>query len=272
MSAVLPAFAIPPQFEVENITPVKDQDTEGTCVGFACTIGMKEWQEQKEQGSYIALSPRYLYEKTKAADQFPDGNPRCSPGGDGTSISVAMRVLQHNGVCEESFWPYKACETSSPGAGADENAGKYRIKAYARLDSLDTMKRSLLVNGPFVIGVTVYENWRNPEVGATGKIPMPSGRIVGGHALCVVGYNDHTGMLKFKNSWSTSWGDGGFGYLPYSYIDMDENFEAYSGTDLIDNVDALVKAKEKVLTQMNESFTEEVKINNWGGEQKIQYH
>lgn len=271
MSSILPTFIIPQQFEVKDITPVRDQAQEGACVGFACAVGMKEWQEKKEHHKFIGLSPRYLYEKAKAADPFPDNAPRCG-GGDGTSIRTAMDILKKEGVCEESFWRYEACNPGTPQSGADANASEYKIKAYARLDTLEAMKRSLVVNGPFVIGVTVYDNWRDAEVARTGKIPMPSGGVLGGHALCVVGYDDNTQMFRFKNSWTDNWGDRGFGYLPYQYTETDPHFEAYSATDLIDNVDALVNAKEKILKQMGEGYKEETKLDHWSGEQVIKYH
>ncbi|GIP59349.1 C1 family peptidase [Paenibacillus sp. FSL W8-0186] len=265
MSSILPEFSIPRQFVVENITPVRDQGPDGTCVGFACAVGMKESQEQKEHNKYIELSPRYLYQKCKEIDGIPEAN--------GTYIRVAMEILYHIGVCEEIFWPYHPTQIGRPMPGADENAKNYKVKSYCNMGkSLDTMKRSLVVNGPFVIGVTVYDNWRNPEVGKTGKIPLPSGNILGGHALCVVGYDDDTQMFKFKNSWGDKWGDRGFGYLPYPYTEADTYFEAYGATDLIDDVEALVKAKEKVLQQMGENFKENAKPGDWGGEQKINYH
>ncbi|MFK4438608.1 C1 family peptidase [Paenibacillus sp. RC21] len=274
MSSILPPFIIPSKFEVKEITPVRDQGHEGTCVGFSCAVGMKEWQERDK---HVGLSPRYLYEKAKAADTAPDNTPRCTTDGDGTSIRVAMDILKKQGVCEESFWKYEACNPGSPQAGAETNAAKYKIKAYANLDTIKAMQRSLVVNGPFVVGTSVYKNWMDPNVAATGKIPLPgSSEFIGGHAICIVGFDDETQMFKFKNSWGTSWGDNGFGYLPYDYRIQTQAehffFEAYSATDLIDNVDALVGAKEKILQQMGEEFKEEVELHHWGGDQVIKYH
>ncbi|MEC1414923.1 C1 family peptidase [Bacillus safensis] len=274
MSAVLPIFTAPEKFEVENITPVRDQKNEGTCVGFACAVGIKEWQEQKERNNFIQLSPRYLYEKSKSEDEFPDDSPRCSPFGDGTSVRVAMDMLKKYGVCEERYWPYVPCEPGSPTSEAEDNAKHYRIKAYASLNSIETMKRSLIVNGPFVVGTSVYENWSEPEVWTTGKIPLPNGRFEGGHAICIVGYDDTAQLLKFKNSWGNEWGDNGFGYLPYQYKDSQADrlfFEAYGATDLINDVDDLVRSREKILEQMNENFKEDVKFDSWEN-QVIKYH
>lgn len=261
MSSLLPEFSIPRKFQVSKITPVRNQEQEGSCVGFACVVGMKESQEQKEHDRFIELSPRYVYEESKKTDEFhPDGMP-CVQNGefDGTSIKAAMKVLQKKGVCEERYWEYKACHLSDPMPKADENAMLYRIKAYARLDSLEAMKKSLVVNGPFVIGVPVYSNWSSQEVWTTGKIPMPNNsEHRGAHALCVVGYDDDTQLFKFKNSWGKEWGDKGYGYLPYQYTSL-KFFEAFSATDLIDNVELIINAKERVLTQMNENYKKDVK-------------
>ena len=49
----------------------------------------------------------------------------------------------------------------------------------------------------------------------TGKHPET---LLGGHAITLVGYNTKTQYFMFQNSWGTSWGQGGYGFLPYAYI------------------------------------------------------
>lgn len=44
----------------------------------------------------------------------------------------------------------------------------------------------------------------------------PSGNEKGRHAMVVVGYDDNKGAFKVLNSWGTSWGQGGFGWIAYS--------------------------------------------------------
>lgn len=252
MSAFLPVFSVPHKFDyTEQMTSVKDQGTEGTCVGFACAVGIKEYQEKIEHTQKIELSPRFLYQKCKERDGIPDQ--------EGTYIRIALKILKEIGVCEEDYWPYIARNPGSPKPGAVENANRYKIKAYARLDSLDIIKRSLVVNGPCVAGVPVYANWMTPEVYSTGKVPAPgNSRLVGGHAICIVGFDDDTQLLKFKNSWSTDWGDNGYGYLPYHYMELDRS-EAWSATDLIEDPETLVKAKEKVLQRLKINYNGETK-------------
>jgi len=88
------------------------------------------------------------------------------------------------------------------------------------------------INGPSVAGVGVYESWMTPAVDKTGVIPMPkkSEELLGGHAICIVGYDDKKKRFKFKNSWSRSWGDDGYGYLLYTYMTK-YGMDCWSGKD-----------------------------------------
>jgi C1A family cysteine protease len=52
-------------------------------------------------------------------------------------------------------------------------------------------------------------------------VPHPNKKkeaILGGHALCFVGYDDAREVFIVKNSWGASWGDNGYGYIPYSIV------------------------------------------------------
>jgi hypothetical protein len=43
----------------------------------------------------------------------------------------------------------------------------------------------------------------------------------GGHAMLAVGYNDTIGGFKVVNSWGQSWGQAGYGYLAYDFVQQD---------------------------------------------------
>jgi C1A family cysteine protease len=237
MRLVLPVFAVPLSFDFTKLmSPVRNQGREGTCVAFASVSGVKEFQDKKEYHKLIRLSPRFLYNLCKKFDGIPFE--------DGTYPRIAMKVLLNYGVCHESFWPYLSNKKSLPLKGADKDALKFKIKAYARLKSLIEMKRSLLINGPFIAGVKVYKSWFNKRVERSGFIPMPkrNERLMGGHAICIVGYDDKLKIFKFKNSWGAKWADQGYGYLPYGYM-KEYCSDAWSATDLIGNPKALVKSR-----------------------------
>ncbi len=235
MGLVLPIVVVPVSFDFTKLmSPVRNQGSEGTCVAFASVTGVKEFQDKKEYHRLERLSPRFLYNLCKKFDGIPFE--------EGTYPRIAMKVLLNYGVCHESFWPYIAQKKNLPRAGADKDAIKFKIKAYARINSQLEMKRSLLVNGPFVAGVKVFESWFTKKVQSSGLIPMPKPKenSVGGHAICIVGYDDKLSIFKFKNSWGANWGNNGYGYLPYVYMKKYCS-DAWSATDLIENPKILAK-------------------------------
>lgn len=79
-----------------------------------------------------------------------------------------------------------------------------RIDLFARVTSLDALKKSVLVNGAALIAMNVFsyndDFWDGDE-------------FMGGHAVAVVGY-DETGLI-IKNSWGGTYGRGGYYTLPY---------------------------------------------------------
>ncbi|PGV81986.1 C1 family peptidase [Bacillus thuringiensis] len=267
MSMILPEFNTVSRVDYEEVmAPVGRQGKDGTCVAFAL-VSILEYKTRKEHGdgSYKPLSQRYLFNECDKLDSFatcPSGN-----GERGTSIHAGLEVLYKTGVCEAEFWPYigcnpcldSDCDIGKPKDGADLNAAKYKIKAYAQLENIVSIKRSLMIEGPCIVGVRVYENWKTEEVERTGEIPMPPEGVdpkgIGGHALCVVGYNDDTRMFKIKNSWGIEWGEKGYGSLPYDYMER-EFSEAWSITDYIENPSGLIETKEKILDQMGENYVE----------------
>jgi hypothetical protein len=241
MGLVLPAIPVPARIDYSpHMTPVRDQGDEGTCVSFASVVGVKEFEDTREYKKVMSLSPRYVYSLCKKYDGIPDE--------EGTYPRVAMKVLMKHGVCPEAMWPYEPYQSDDHKKGADAKARIFRIKAYARLASLQEMKRSLVVNGPFLAGVRVYESWFTKPVQKTGLIPMPQKgeEIVGGHAVCIVGYDDTKALFTFKNSWGTKWAQKGYGFVPYAYMQRYCS-DAWSATDLIENPQNVVRCREVVL-------------------------
>jgi len=243
MGLVLPPIPTPLKVDYAGLmSPVRDQGDEGTCVAFASVVGVKEYEDKKEYKKLIGLSPRYLYNLCKKYDGSPEE--------EGTYPRVAMKMLLNYGVCRESFWPYRPHQADKPRSGADKDAKRYKIIAYARLNTVLEMKQSLVVNGPFLAGVDIYDAWFTKNASMTGMIPLPKrgDEYQGGHAICIAGYDDKKGLFKFKNSWGTGWGDRGYGYLSYDYIKR-YCMDAWSATDLIEDPKALAAKRGEVLAR-----------------------
>jgi C1A family cysteine protease len=148
-------------------------------------------------------------------------------------------------VPPEKYWPY----TDKPGAepdGFDREppafcyafGQSFKPLKYYKLDPpgstpaqvLDNVRTHLAGGLPAMFGFTVYRCITQSRT--TGMIPFPCPKdiVEGGHAVVAVGYDDKlkikntecgevtTGALLIRNSWGTSWGDKGYGWLPYDYV------------------------------------------------------
>jgi C1A family cysteine protease len=82
------------------------------------------------------------------------------------------------------------------------------------------MKGCLAAGYPFVFGFTVYESFESDAVAKTGvvEMPAPSEKVLGGHAVVAVGYDDSTQRFIVRNSWGPGWGMGGYFTIPYAYL------------------------------------------------------
>ncbi len=196
-----------------RLLAVRDQGGEGSCVSFA-TTGMKEGQEAEK----VWLSPRFLTQRIQAnADS-------------GAYPRDAMEILLKEGVCTEVCQPYVAREVGRLGCiKATEEAITNKIGGYARIYTIEEMKQTLNEKGPFLASFGVTKDWYTPVNGViTAHSENP---IIGGHAVCIVGYDDSRGVIIFRNSWSSGWGDRGYGYLNY-YDTKKYLWDAWSSVDI----------------------------------------
>jgi hypothetical protein len=200
LASYLQPVGLPTTLTYRNMmTPVRNQGGLGSCVGFASTA----IDEHIHQAS--DLSEMWCYDQCKKLDKFP---------GEGTFPRAAMKVLQ-DGIPDEVYWPYvdRYPPGTEPIPGAAGDAAQYRIGTYAMTPNIEALKAGLFQHGPMLLAIQIFENYgQGPK---PGVIPKGEGRVLGGHAVCLVGYDDLNQMWIFKNSWGTSWGDRGYGFIGY---------------------------------------------------------
>lgn len=197
-----------------NDTPIFDQGQEGSCTANA-GCGLFDFLS-KQQGKLFITSRNFLYWVERAFDGDTGQDA-------GSSNSTCAKVLTEKGVCLEVTYPYGSTDLyPEPPPRAWGEAFHYKIKQAVSIpQDLQSMKTCLASGKPFTIGISVYDSF---ETASGGVIPMPGldENLLGGHALCVVGYNDENQYFIFRNSWGTQWGDQGYGYLPYAYLTSPE--------------------------------------------------
>ena len=68
-------------------------------------------------------------------------------------------------------------------------------------------------------GGLLISDWGQRKARA-GHVPMPASgeHVLGGHAVCAVGYDIKRRWFICRNSWGTSWGMRGYFTIPLAYL------------------------------------------------------
>jgi len=138
-----------------------------------------------------------------------------------------MDVMQERGVLPWNDFGYNEYDCNRlPDRSLMQKAEQYRTRGFQRLwkdqgaVEIPAIKQNLAQGAPVVIGMMVGGSFMQGMQGR--RLWQPSRpdynmQGFGGHAMCVIGYDDNYqgGSFQIMNSWGTNWGDRGFGWVRY---------------------------------------------------------
>lgn len=209
---------------------IENQGALGSCTAHA-GVGIVEYYERRAFGRHVDASRLFLYKVTRNLLHWTRDT--------GAFLRTTMGAMVLFGVPPEEYWPYVTTDfDKEPLSFCYAFAQNYQSIQYFRLDPPSTptdlllarIKAFLAAGLPSMFGFTVFTSIEQAE--SDGRIPYPcrGEKILGGHAVAAVGYDDKieiknatcgtetTGALLIRNSWGTGWGDNGYGWLPYEYV------------------------------------------------------
>lgn len=211
---------LPERVSLEKFCPPrKNQGYQGSCVGWASSYAARTILEARKTGanpSQVAFSPSSLYNQIALKD--------CQ----GAYINKAMDVMKTNGVLPWRDFPYD--ENTCSNKPRDPKMRNYVTRGYNRLTTSNdprgevnimAMKQNLAQGAPVVIGMMVGGSFMQAMQGQEIWRPTRNDqqmRGFGGHAMCVIGYDDYKagGAFQIMNSWGTEWGQNGIAWVPYN--------------------------------------------------------
>jgi len=133
----------------------------------------------------------------------------------GASIRDAVKGVAKLGAPAETLWSYSHRFDVRPSSAAYRDALTHQALHYARIADGDlyAVKTALATDLPVVFGFTVFESFEDDWTARTGAMRTPTGRVLGGHCVVAVGYDDKVnngdgtfGAVLVRNSWGTDWG------------------------------------------------------------------
>lgn len=181
------------------VTPVKDQGQCGSCWSFSAT-GALEGAWFVKHHALTNLSEQQLVDCSTA-----EGNQGCNGG----LMDYAFQYVMVNGLTTEAAYPYTAT-----GPNACKAKGlPVAVKATGFTDVPTNSQLALMtavVQQPVAVAIEADENAF--QFYSSGVLTKPCGTNLD-HGVLLVGYGtDATGLdyYKVKNSWGTTWGQGGY--------------------------------------------------------------
>ena len=194
----------------DKMPPVVNQGNLGSCTACA-TIAAFQYCDPTWFGSKL-----FVYYNTRMLDGTISRDA-------GSTLSQAVRAVSTYGVCSEVKWPYLVNNYSiQPSTDCYTQGLDHQALEFSRVTQTEAQMKGCLASGfPFVFGFWVYSSFENVGVNGVVSIPESTEVMLGGHAVVCVGYDDNRRVWICQNSWGTSWGDRGYFYMPYEYLDSE---------------------------------------------------
>lgn len=220
LSSSSPKYNLPTSASLRRFAPTpRNQGQQGSCVGWASSYAARTILEAVRTGNNpnnLAYSPSFLYNQIGVAN--------CQ----GAFTGEALEHMKTKGLIELSKFPYdpNSCN-KKPNQQELREAMNNRIKGYNRLTKtgrnydvdLEAVKQNIAQGAPVIIAAKVPNSFQN-MVGKKLWQPTNAERRqvdrLGGHAMCVIGYDNQQEVFEIQNSWGTEWGDNGFVFVKYS--------------------------------------------------------
>lgn len=206
--------------------PISNQGAMGSCTAFACNdaalnillaqlYSTHGWDKNLDDNR---TSPMWSYVKS-GIPPIGSWNPLCGSSV-GRYMSQAFNVLVDPGTAVETTVPYYAtesCSTSFP-VEASTEAALLQADSWYYISSstivADIKDQLAMYNRPVVIAMFGLEYSFLNYSGGVYHYGGTQG-VNGGHAMCIVGYDDSIQAFDVRNSWGGSWGLGGYWWCGY---------------------------------------------------------
>ncbi len=212
-----------------NFTRIKNQGNQGSCLAHALT-SIFEYAVKLNTSKAIDLSEAFLYYNARKMDTTGDVDTSTDIG---SRVKPAIASLMEYGIATEEVCPYNDADYTTPPSDEAYADAKTRrlIKALNVNRSSVDIKKALAEGYPVEAHFILCPTFTDASIG--GYVAMPTETEIEealslddsqkprhhNHAMVIVGYSDKLNCFVVRNSWGDDWGDNGYCYIPYIYVD-----------------------------------------------------
>jgi C1A family cysteine protease len=203
--------AFPLEFKLKGLPHIKNQSIISSCVAFALSY-INEIYYQRETGEFREFSVGYIYGNRNDMEYK----------GKGLFVRDALKTLMNDGNVFYSDLPYnqevpKIIETVSINKPKlKDKAYLNRISGFARVNTEEEIKTSLLAGIPIIASYPVYKRAFSCDFNGNMGIPDETDKHTGNHAVLIVGWTKDDKYI-IQNSWGVLFGQGGYAKIPMEY-------------------------------------------------------
>ena len=185
---------------------VFDQGKSNSCTAHAIASVANFHEKQTNKNSKL-ISRLDIYHQSRK--NFKEDN--------GASFQNSMDVLEHNSLCDESFWPYtwRQVNSNPPTRCITNRKVHSNFKPFQLPSNSQCIAYAIRKNHPVVIGALLTKNFNESDT----FVPLKNDPIVCKHAMVVVGVTTNDDQFIIRNSWSTNWKSNGYITVPRLFID-----------------------------------------------------
>lgn len=210
--SVSPYSSLPSSVDNTLSFPVPgDQGSQKNCAAWAVGYSLKSGSEIVKR-NWSRTSTAHCFSPSYVFNQLNGGT------GNGISIAYTFNLVVSQGVCSLNYFPYNASDyTTQPTDVQKAAAAMYKAQSWNGIIGISTIKSYIANNQGVVIGINVYPDF--DDISSENEIyDTVYGTLRGGHAVCLIGYDDSRNAFKFINSWGTDWGLDGYGWISYDLV------------------------------------------------------
>jgi C1A family cysteine protease len=192
---------------------IENQGNLGSCTGQAIAGAIELINKRNGRNFDVSRLFIYYYERLLEGTVNYDS---------GAYIRDGIRATYNYGAPLENLWPYNINKfRTMPPSTAIADGAKRKVTSYERASDFNAVVDAIGNGYPVIIGFKVYTSFETISVARTGIMPYPNTsreRLLGGHAVLLVGYNKTNNTFIARNSWGAGWGDRGYFYMPFQVI------------------------------------------------------